>query len=36
MFKKKLIMGIVALFTALMLAACGGNEETAPDERLIS
>jgi len=33
MSRKKLIMGIVALFTALMLAACGGKEETAPDDK---
>jgi Protein of unknown function (DUF1541) len=32
MFKKKLMMGIVALFTVLVLAACGGNNETAPDD----
>jgi len=30
MFKKKILIGIVALL-ALVLAACGGNEETAPD-----
>lgn len=28
---KKLIMGIVALFMTVVLAACGGNDETTPD-----
>src|SRR5699024_4191120 len=30
MFKKKILIGIVALL-AVVLAACGGNEGTAPD-----
>src|SRR5699024_5030981 len=33
MSRKKLIMGIVALFTALILASYGGKEETAPDDK---
>src|SRR5699024_9268249 len=33
MSRKKLIKGIVALFKALMLAARGGKEETAPDDK---
>ena len=28
---KKLIIGIIALFMAVVLAACGGNNETTPE-----
>src|SRR5690625_3794892 len=32
MKKKKITLGLFALFTALVLAACGGNEESAPND----
>lgn len=32
MKKKKLLIGMLSLITALVLTACGGNEETAPND----
>lgn len=32
MKKNKLILGMLALITALVLTACGGNEETTPND----